>query len=278
MIIEREILNFDETQLKMLKSAWGEEAIENSYVEKITYLSDGLKVKGYIAQPTTNGKFPSVIWCRGGYGNRGAIDTFTARGIFGQLASWGYVVFASQYRGNDGGEGRDELGGEDVNDILNLIPLAQQVDKADEKIWGIEGWSRGGMMTYLTLTKTDIFKAAIVTGGITDLQCNAAESPFMKRMYNFYAKEIPENKFGEFCSTRSIINFPDKLSDTPLLIIHGTDDERVSANDSIRLSQKLLELKKEFRLLILEKGDHFLKQHRHEVDENRKMWFNKYLK
>jgi dipeptidyl aminopeptidase/acylaminoacyl peptidase len=78
--------------------------------------------------------------------------------------------------GNDGGEGHDEFGGDDLNDITNLIPLADEIPQADNNTWGIEGWSRGGMMTYLTLTRNSLFKAAIVTGGIANLRCNSEES------------------------------------------------------------------------------------------------------
>ncbi len=106
---------------------------------------------------TKGKKFPCIIWNRGGYENKGAIDSFTARGMFGQIASWGYVVFASQYRGNAGGEGKEELGGSDVNDILNLIPLADELPFADKEKWGMEGWSRGGMMTFLTLKQNKKF-------------------------------------------------------------------------------------------------------------------------
>ena len=183
LILKRKKVELSESQIKLVKSGWGADAVEKTTVEKITYLSDGLKIKGYIAYPKNADKiYPSVIWCRGGFGNAGAVDEFNATGIFGQLASWGYVVFASQYRGNDGGEGEDEFGGSDVNDVLNLIPLAEEIPFADKNNWGIEGWSRGGMMTYLTLMKTDIFKAAITIGGITDLQCATGESKFMKHV------------------------------------------------------------------------------------------------
>ncbi len=220
-----------------------------------------------------------MIWCRGGIGNAGAIDKFTARGIYGQLASWGYCVFASQYRGNDGGEGQDEFGGDDVKDVLNLIPLADEIPQANKNIWGIEGWSRGGMMTYLALTRTSIFKAAIVLGGVANLRCNADESKFMRRLYEHTIGKYGEDKFKIRCESRSIVNFPEKLSkDTPLLIIHGNSDERVLPHDSLDLSYKLVDLKIPFRLVMLEGGDHFLKSHRKEVDEMRKNWFKKYLK
>lgn len=280
MIIEREIIQLSIQQERMIASGWGEDVVENSVVEKITYLSDNLKVKGYTAYPKNPvGKYPCVIWCRGGIGNAGAIDKFNARGIFGQIASWGYCVFASQYRGNDGGEGHDNFGGDDINDVLNLIPLAEEVPFADKNNWGIEGWSRGGMMTYLTLTKTDIFKAAIILGGIANLRCNSSESKFMRRLYEHTLGRYDTVEFFDRCESRSIINFPERLSDkTPILIIHGNKDDRVLPHDSIDLSYKLLELKRNFRLLMLEGGDHFLKSHRKEVDKMRKEWLDKWLK
>lgn len=279
-IISREIVELSEQQKKMIISGWGIEALEKSAVEKITYLSDGLKVSGYMAYPKDDSQsYPCLVWCRGGIGNAGAIDRFTARGIFGQLASWGYCVFASQYRGNDGGEGHDDFGGDDLNDVLNLIPLADEIPQAKKDAWGIEGWSRGGMMTYLTLTKTNIFKAAIVLGGIANLRCNSDESKFMRRLYEQTLGKYEDTEFKSRCETRSIVNFADKLpKTTSLLIIHGNADERVLPHDSIDLSYKLLDLKVPFRLVMLEGGDHFLKSHRKEVDEMRKNWFEKYLK
>lgn len=278
-IIDREVIQLNETQQKMITSGWGEATLNMTVVEKITYLSDGLKVKGYIAYPKDESKkYPCVIWNRGGIGNAGAIDSFTALGIYGQLASWGYCVFATQYRGNDGGEGYDEFGGEDVNDILNLIPLAEEIQQANNSIWGIEGWSRGGMMTYLTLTRTDIFKAAIILGGIANLRCNSDESKFMRRLYEHTMGKYEQEDFKTKCESRSIINFPEKLSrTTPMLIIHGNADDRVLPHDSIDLSYKLLDLKIPFRLMMLEGGDHFMKSHRKEVDEMRRKWFEKYL-
>jgi len=279
-ILERNEIILNETQNKLIASGWGQEVLDNTITEKITYLSDNLKVKGYIAYPTDKSKkYPCVIWNRGGIGNKGAIDSFTARGIYGQLASWGYVVFATQYRGNDGGEGKDEFGGDDVNDVLNLIPLADEIENADKTKWGIEGWSRGGMMTYLTLTKSKIFKCAIVNGGIANLRCSSDESPFMRRLYEVTMGQYKGEEFYEKCESRSIVKFANKLSiETPILIIHGTADKRVLPHDSIDLSYKLLELKISFRLVMLEGGDHFMKKHRKEVDEMRRKWFEKYLK
>lgn len=280
LIIDRKRVELNSTQIKMAESGWGVDAIRNSTVEKITYMSEGLKIKGFVAYPNDNNqKYPCIIWCRGGIGNSGIVDSFNARGMFGQLASWGYVVFASQYRGNDGGEGTDEFGGGDVDDVINMMPLAEEFPQANTELWGIEGWSRGGMMTYLALTKSSKFKAAVVTGGIADLRCNSSESRFMRKLYETSIGSYGSDEFNKKCHSRSIVNFPEKLpKETPLLLIHGTADNRVLPHDSLDLSTKLLEQKIPFRLLMLENGDHFLKNHRKEVDTNRKIWFEKYLK
>ncbi len=204
-IIEREEIKLTDSQTKMAVSGWGEDVLNNTIVEKITYASDNLKVKGYLAYPKNiNKKYPCIIWNRGGYLNKGAIDHFTAKGMFGQIASWGFVVFASQYRGNAGSEGREHLGGDDVNDILNLIPLADELKFADKSSWGIEGWSRGGMMTLLALKKNHNFKCAILSGAISNLKQNVIDNTFLKKSY----KEIIGKN-----------NFDEEVEKDPLLIL-----------------------------------------------------------
>ncbi|MBI1937373.1 MAG: prolyl oligopeptidase family serine peptidase [Ignavibacteriales bacterium] len=278
-IITREKIIPGINQEKMLRSGWGNAVIENTIVEKIFYLSDGLKVKGYIAYPKDQTKkYQCIIWCRGGYKNIGAIDEFNALGMFGQIASRGYVVFAPQYRGSACSEGIDEFGGSDLNDIINIIPLADEIECADKNIWGIEGWSRGGMMTYLASTKTNIFKAAIIIGGITKINCDDKNELFMQHLYESYPNSSDES-IREKCRERSIINFPEKLSrTTPILLMHGMTDERVPVGNSIELSDKLKKLNYPHELILFENGDHFLKSYRKEVGEKRDGWFKKFLK
>ena len=156
--------------------------------------------------------------------------------------------------------------------------MRYKIEIADTEKWGIEGWSRGGMMTYLALTRTNVFKCAIVSGGIANLRCSSDESPFMRRLYEVTMGKYQGEEFYQKCESRSIVKFADKLAKTtPILIIHGTEDERVLPHDSIDISYKLLELKIPFRLVMLEGGDHFMKKHRKEVDEMRRKWFEKYL-
>ena len=66
---------------------------------------------------------------------------------FYEFLSNGFVVIASQYRGNDGGQGKEELGGADLNDVMSLFALAQSLGYIDMRNIFMYGVSRGGMTT-----------------------------------------------------------------------------------------------------------------------------------
>ncbi len=274
-IIERQIINLNETQTKMLISGWGKDVFEASVVEKITYLSDGLKVKGYLAYPVDqSGKYPCVIWNRGGAKNDGAIDSFTARGMFGQIASWEFVVFASQYRGNAGGEGKEQLGGDEVDDILNLVPLAKELHFADSGKWGMEGWSRGGMMSFLALQRNHNFKCAVTVGAISNFKQHFENNP---QSINHYKELIGGKNLDDEIEKRTAINFVESLPNIPYLIVHGAADKTVPPLQSIEMSRRMIELEIPHRLVLFENGDHYLRAHRKELDSLRKFWYEKYL-
>jgi hypothetical protein len=66
-------------------------------VYKITYMSDGLKVKGYMDVPKKPGKYPCIIFNRGGNRENSKLtDKGSTGGFIAQLASYGYCVVASQ--------------------------------------------------------------------------------------------------------------------------------------------------------------------------------------
>ena len=134
------------------------------HIYDITYESDGLLVKGALLEPKQDGKYPTIIFNRGG--NR-SYATMSANRLvstsLAELASQGYVVIASNYREND------EYGGEDVNDVLNLIETLNEVEKADTDRIGMYGWSRGGIMTFLALARTDKIKTAVIGSAPSNL-------------------------------------------------------------------------------------------------------------
>jgi len=276
-IIERTEIPLTLQQEKMVSSGWGVDALEKAVVEKIVYHSDGLKIEGFLAYPKEqklNEKFPCIIWNRGGAGAKGMIDQFTARGMFGQLASWGYVVFASMYRGSL--EGKDEVGGRDVNDVLELLTLAEELPFTDTSKWGIEGWSRGGLMTYRILQRHYHFKCAVLVGAISDVRMPAKNTPAMTELFNH---AFPPDIFDAEMFNRCAVEHAHKLSkQTNYLLIHGGGDDIISPVQSIEMAKKLSENDINYRLIIFEHGTHYLRNHRKEVTALRKHWYEKYLK
>jgi dipeptidyl aminopeptidase/acylaminoacyl peptidase len=248
-------------------------------VYSITYLSDGLEVKGYLAMPTAGENLPCVIFNRGGNRDFGALSDKGAANSLGEFASWGYVAVASQYRGNAGGEGQEEFGGADVIDVLNLIPLLESLPWADASRIGMFGWSRGGMMTYIALARTDRIAAAIVGAGIVDLFDAIERRPEMEE--GVYVALIPNylNNKENALKARSAIYWPEELSKTtPILLLHGSADWRVHPTQAIHMALALYESEHPFRFVFFEGGDHSLSEYQEEVDRLVKDWLDYYVR
>ncbi len=248
-------------------------------MQRITYLSDGLKVKGYLIEPTAPGPHPCIIFNRGGNRDFGMITDGLLLRYLVPMASWGYVVVASQYRGVDGGEGQEEFGGADVNDVLNLLPVLAALPTADTARVGMVGGSRGGLMTYLALTRTTRIKAAVVLAGMADAFRNVAERPEMET--RVMAELIPgyATHRDSLLATRSPVRWADRLCPTtPILLLHGTADWRVSPRDALDMADALYAAKHPFRLLMLEGGDHGLREYRPEVDRATRDFLDSYVR
>lgn len=247
-------------------------------VEAIDYLSDGLKIKAYLVVPNEGeGLLPCVIYNRGGNREDGALDE-QSLAYLARIASWGYVVVASQYRGNAGGQGKEEFGGKDVNDVLSLISLLESVPRADDRRIGMYGWSRGGMMTYLALTRTDRIAAAVVIAGHPDLLSALNERPEMEEVYKDLIPNYCECK-ERALKARSAIYWPERLhKKTPLLLLHGAADDRVHPRHNLAFSRKLLKYGHPFRLVMFEGGTHGLKEHGKERDRLIKDWLDRYVR
>ena len=287
-IVHREeikITESDDLKNIIFENEGGSKALKEQYqylekvrIERIKYLSDGLKVIAYMVTPLQPGKYPGIIYNRGGNKEFGKITPQKVAFILAQMASWGYVVSASQYRGVDGGEGMEEFGGADVHDVLNLIPIMQNHKMVLPDKLGIYGWSRGGMMTYLALMKTDVFRAAVVGGGLSDLQMMKDTRPVMEEVYIDLIPGYSENK-DDLLDERSAIKNVEKITKTtPILMLHGTSDWRVVPQMALDLAEAFTQEKIPYRLLMLEGGDHGLTEFRKVVNLEVKMWLDKYVK
>ncbi len=246
---------------------------------RITYLSDGLKVTGYIAEPKAAGKYPCIISNRGGNRDFGQWNPLSIVYFLGQMASWNYLVIASQYRGNDGGEGIEEFGGKEVDDVLNLIPVLEKLPDADTSRIGIQGASRGGMMSYLSLKRSCRFKAAVVIAGMADAFVNIRARPEMEK--NVFAELIPgyaSNKDSALKERSAVFWAGQLCKTTPILLIQGSADWRVQPEESFELVLKLYEAKHPLRFILFEGADHNINEWRIDEFLQTKNFFDYYLR
>lgn len=247
-------------------------------VRSIDYASDGLRVTGYLARPKAEGTYPALIFNRGGNRDFGALTDVGAANRLGRYASWGYVVVASQYRGNGGGDGKEEFGGRDVNDVLNLLPLLDAMPGVDRERIGMIGWSRGGMMTYLALARTDRIRAAAIGGGLSDAAAMVRARPDMESVFRELVPNFENDREAQLAA-RSAVRFAGKLpATTPILLLHGTSDWRVDPHQALAMATALLEAKRPYRLILFEGGDHGLGEFRDDVDRALREWVDRYVR
>lgn len=244
-------------------------------IYRIIYKSQNYNVVGFIVEPKKGAILPCVIYNRGGSGDFGKIKIENLFiGQITQFALNGYIVIASQYRGNDGQEGIDDWGGENIEDILNLYKILTRYKRADIKKIGMYGGSRGGAMTYIVNSKVKWLKAIATKAGVADLILNTKQRPEMQKNFKirFGGSKIEKIK-------RSALYWTEKFpKNVPVLMMHGTSDWRVSPTDSLRLAQKLLEQKVPYRLIMYEGGDHQLTDVRKESTYTAIQWFDRFVK
>jgi len=280
IIRKRETVECTRQGRAVVKQLYGEGIVEKTIVERITYISDGLNVNGYIARPKEKGVYPVLIWNRGGSEEHGALDDVRAHLILASTAAWGYVVLATQYRGNVGSDGVEDWGGDDLNDSLNMIEVARNLDECDLTRVAVEGASRGGMTTCRALLEYDKFKCAMIHAGITDVPALIEYKPHFGEFIDRTYSGLTEEEKAEELKNLSAVHFAGRLpKQTPILIMHGTDDHVVPISQSETLAAQLEKFNIPHKFIRIEGGTHApLKDGSYkEIDRHRKAWLDKYL-
>ncbi|WP_144698472.1 alpha/beta hydrolase family protein [Fictibacillus phosphorivorans] len=217
----------------------------------VTYLNDGLKIKGLAALPEGKGPFPGFLYLRGGIKSVGMVRI--ARII--QFASQGFVVMAPYYRGNQGGEGNEDFAGEDRTDAFAAFEVLKQFPKVDPEDIHVFGFSRGGPMALFTAMKFPEIRSVVTWGGVTDMAITYDEREDLRRMMKRVIGGTPD-KYPEEFEWRSPLNYCEEL-DTPLLCIHGMKDENVSVEHTLKIEKRLKELGKPCETWIYPEYTHY---------------------
>src|SRR4051812_42023997 len=215
----------------------------------ITYLSNGLKVKGLLAEPKDNEIYDGFLYLRGGIKNVGKVRP--ARIV--QFASEGFIVFAPFYRGNQGGEGNEDFAGTDREDAFSAFQLLASIDRV--KKVHIFGFSRGGVMALLTAIRFPEAAAVVTWGGVSDMFLTYEEREDLRRMMKRVIGGTP-TKVPERYQFRTPLYLLEKL-ESPVLINHGRKDHNVSAEHAYRLENRLRELNKKVDAWYFDEYTHY---------------------
>ena len=208
---------------------------------KFNYLSDGYKIKAYISIPLKNieSQKPQqcIMYNRGGNSELGLLEDDTVASLCSML---GYTVIASQYRGAGGREGKDQFGGDDLNDVTKLIDLCENnFSFIDMNDFCVACASRGGVMTYPLARRDSRVRRIIAVSAISDLISGYEEREDMRDLLAEYIGCTPEENPEEY-KKRSAIYWADEIT-IPVLIIHSTGDQQVSYHQAQELYEKLSE-------------------------------------
>ena len=141
-----------------------------------------------------------------------------------------------------------QLGKLEIEDVINACKELQKFDFIDKDRFGIMGWSYGGYMAALGITKgADIFKMAISVAPVTNWR-------FYDNIYTERFMKLPqENAVGY--DDNSPINHVEKIKGK-FLLIHGAADDNVHLQNSMEMVDALVKANKQFDLFIYPNKNH----------------------
>lgn len=249
---------------KLDSSLWGKDARNgeilsmrsypspNANVElmELVYWSEGQRVKGLLGMPVQwreivmrflsgvaekvcgeRSQLRGMLYLRGGLQSIGMVRP--AR--IAQFAAQQLVVFAPYYRGNRGGEGKDEFVGVDRMDAITAVDVLRRfVGAAPIHVYG---FSRGGVMALWTAIERNDIRSLTVWAGVSDVTATYWERVDMRRGLKRIIGGTP-NKYPALYDARTPL-FEIERIHVPVFIVHGENDQHVLIDHGYKLEQAL---------------------------------------
>ncbi len=251
------------------------------------YAADGKEIQGLLVYPAayeTGQKHPLVVQPHGGPAWLWSARAHANWHDWGQwLATHGYAVLLPNPRGSTGRGAAstranyDDIGGGEWTDVLAGVDAVVGMGIADPERLGIGGWSWGGYLTAWGITQTDRFKAAIVGAGVTDLYSDQGQNDIPH--YNDYLFGPTAYSDPLDFLRRSPLFHVNHIT-TPVLILHGETDERVTVAQGRELYGALKYLGKEVQMATYPREGHSIQERNHQLDLLRRVldWYDQHLK
>ena len=243
----------------------------NSALKKLQ--SDGFVNKEFFQIPNKNGdqmnawmikpkdfspnkKYPVLMYQYSGPGSQQVSNAWDGRNTiwFNLLAQKGYIVLCVDGRGT-GYRGTKykkatykNLGKYEIEDQITAAQWIGSQSFVDAGRIGIFGWSFGGYMASLAMTKgADVFKVGIAVAPVTTWRYY--DTIYTER----YLQTPQENPQGY--DENSPINFAG-LMKGKYLLIHGTADDNVHYQNAVEMAEALIQKNKEFEFMTYPDKNH----------------------
>jgi dipeptidyl-peptidase 4 len=220
---------------------------------------NNIMLNGYMIKPpgfSASNKYPVLMFCYGGPGKQTVVNEYNPFDYFWfqMLAQQGYIVVSVDNRGTPG-RGADfkkanylQLGKLETIDQTNTAKHLASLPYVDSDRIGIFGWSYGGYLVALCLTKAaDVFKMGIAVAPVTNWR-------FYDTIYTERFLRTPQEN-PEGYDDNSPINFVDQLQGK-LLLVHGMADDNVHLQNSVLFTQQLIRKNKQFEMLYYPDRNH----------------------
>ena len=200
------------------------------------------------------------------------------------LVAAGFTVFAPNVRGS-GGFGRAFLTADDgpareasFDDVRATVDELVTAGIAEPGRIGAHGWSYGGYLTLVALTRwPGLFAAGVTGAGMSDLRTFfAGTEPWMAAAsVTEYGDPVADR---DMLAAISPITHLERLT-SPVLFVHGDRDTNVPVAESVQAHQALQALGAPSDLLLLKGEGHTIvgRNHLVELSERVTAWFDRWL-
>ena len=227
--------------------------------EFFTLPINGEELNAYMIKPKDfdpNKKYPVFMTQYSGPGSQSVANSWDGGNgyWFQMLAQEGYIIVCVDPRGT-GLKGRDfkkmtqkELGKYEVEDQIAAAQVLGQRDYVDADRIGIWGWSYGGFMASNCIFQgADTFKMAIAVAPVTSWR-------FYDSIYTERYMTTPQENASGY-DNNSPLSHVDKL-EGKFLLVHGSADDNVHVQNSMRLIEALVQANKQFDWAIYPDKNH----------------------
>ena len=201
-------------------------------------------------------KYPVWIDTYSGPDSPSVRDAWNGSSWFQFLAQSGYFVFQVNVRTSAGmglcttSKCYRQFGVQELERSRGRASaFLKKYPQADPARVGITGWSFGGFMTGFALTHSKMFKLGIAGAGVYDWR-------LYDTIYTERYMDTPQNNPEGYKKT-SVIEAAKDLSGH-LVLVHGTMDDNVHFQNTVRLAYELQKADKQFDVMFYPKSRHGL--------------------